>query len=204
VKENMILYFPLLLTILRIFLTPVFLVLLFAGKDYFAYSVLVFTIAALTDFADGYYARKYNVISNVGIYLDPLADKILIMSAFLSFSILEIVNFWIVLLIILRDVGITFLRTYMSNEGFVMQTSNIAKHKTVFQFFAIYLIFIFMFADFWLSDSLIPLVLKLFVDCAMYFVAVFTVWTGVLYILENKEFVSEVFSKKKKENSEDK
>ncbi len=185
-------------------MTPVFLVLLFAGKDYFAYSVLVFTIAALTDFADGYYARKYNVISAAGIYLDPLADKILIMSAFLSFSILKIVNFWIVLLIILRDVGITFLRTYMSNEGFVMQTSNIAKHKTVFQFFTIYLVFIFMFADFWLSDSLIPLVLKLFVDCAMYFVAVFTVWTGVLYILENKEFVREVFSKNKKEKSEDK
>jgi cardiolipin synthase (CMP-forming) len=192
----MIFYFPLFLTILRILLTPVFLILLFAGKEYFGYSVLIFTVAALTDFADGYYARKYNVISSTGIYLDPLADKILIMSAFLSFSVLSIVNFWIILLIILRDVGITFLRTHMSKRGFVMQTSSFAKNKTVFQFFSIYLVFIFMFTDLWLPYSLIPLVLKLFVDCTMYFVAVFTVWTGALYLIENKEFISEAFSKK--------
>lgn len=200
----MIFYVPLILTILRIFLTPVFLVLLFAGKDYLWQSVLVFSIAAFTDFADGYYARKYNVTSSTGSFLDPLADKILVLSTFLSFSLLKIVNFKIVLLIILRDIAVTVLRTAMIQEGFVMQTSSQAKNKTVFQFFSIYLVFIYMFSEIWLSDSTLTFVLKLFVDCTMYFVAVFSVWSGVLYFLENKAFINDVFSKKGKNDGEGK
>jgi CDP-diacylglycerol---glycerol-3-phosphate 3-phosphatidyltransferase len=204
VKVFMIFYIPLFLTILRIFLTPVFLVLLFASKDYLWQAVLVFSVAALTDFADGYYARKYNVTTSTGSFLDPLADKILILSTFLSFSLLKIVDFRVVLLIILRDIAVTVLRTSMMQEGVVMQTSSQAKNKTVFQFFSIYLVFIYMFAESWLADSTITFVLKLFVDCAMYFVAVFSVWSGILYFLENKEFLYDVFSKKGKNDDESK
>ena len=102
---------PNLLSLIRIILTPLFIILLFSNvpnAKFFA--LLVFAIAAITDAYDGYLARKYNQITPEGKFLDPLADKILVLSAFISFAFIGIIDFWMVGVIIFRDSFITGLR----------------------------------------------------------------------------------------------
>ena len=104
---------PNLLSLIRIILTPLFIILLFSdvpNAKFFA--LLVFAIAAITDAYDGYLARKYNQITPEGKFLDPLADKILVLSAFISFAFIGIIDFWMVGVIIFRDSFITGLRLW--------------------------------------------------------------------------------------------
>ncbi|MDP6628904.1 MAG: CDP-alcohol phosphatidyltransferase family protein, partial [Candidatus Marinimicrobia bacterium] len=95
---------PNILTFGRILLTPVFIVCLFddfAGAHIWA--LVIFIVASITDAYDGYYARKNNMVTDTGRFLDPLADKILVSSAFISFAIMNLIDFWMVGLIIFRD-----------------------------------------------------------------------------------------------------
>ena len=122
---------PNILTITRILLTPVFIMLLFYEHPYSNFwALVVFVIASITDAYDGYVARKYDLETDYGRFLDPLADKILVSSAFISFAVMEIVPFWMVGLIIFRDLFVTGLRMVMNQKGFIMQTSKSAKVKT--------------------------------------------------------------------------
>ena len=122
---------PNLLSLIRIILTPLFIILLFSdvpNAKFFA--LLVFAIAAITDAYDGYLARKYNQITPEGKFLDPLADKILVLSAFISFAFIGIIDFWMVGVIIFRDSFMTGLRWIISNRGFEFVTTNISKYIT--------------------------------------------------------------------------
>ena len=87
---------------------------------------MIFIIACVTDTYDGYYARKYNQITPEGKFLDPLADKILVSSAFISFAYLGIIEFWMVGLIIFRDLFVTGLRMVVEQRGLSLVTSLIA------------------------------------------------------------------------------
>ena len=112
---------PNLLTLFRIFLTPVFIVCLFEdfnGAQLWA--LIIFIIASITDAYDGYYARKNDMVTDTGRFLDPLADKILVSSAFISFAIMGLIDFWMVGLIIFRDLFVTALRLIMTSNGFTM------------------------------------------------------------------------------------
>src|SRR5690606_21497049 len=92
------------LTILRIILTPVFFILFILDNSiYKQLSLLVFIIAALTDWYDGWLARKFNYITSWGKFWDPLADKILTSSAFVGFVLIGIIDLWMVIIILLRD-----------------------------------------------------------------------------------------------------
>ena len=121
------------LTLFRIALTPIFIIFLFyEHPNAKLWALMVFLVASITDALDGYFARKHDQVTEQGRFLDPLADKILILSALISFAVLEIIPFWMVGLIIFRDLFITGLRVVMNNKGFQMVTSNIAKAKTSF------------------------------------------------------------------------
>ena len=112
-------------------MTPIFILFLFADYQYgHLIALLLFIIASITDAYDGYYARKYNQVTPEGKFLDPLADKILVSSAFISFALLNIIEFWMVGLIIFRDLFVTGLRMAMEKKGMSMVTSLIAKLKT--------------------------------------------------------------------------
>ena len=125
---------PNLLTILRIILTPLFIILLFSAYSSARFwALVVFVIAAVTDAYDGHLARKYNQVTEEGKFLDPLADKILVLSAFISFAFMEIIDYWMVGLIIFRDLFVTGLRFAMASKGLEMVTSGLAKLKTGFQ-----------------------------------------------------------------------
>ena len=147
-------------------------------------------MASITDAYDGYFARKYNQVTAQGRFLDPLADKILVSSAFISFAVLGVVEYWMVSLIIFRDLFVTGLRMVMEKNGFTMLTSKIAKAKTAIQITII--IFILLFIGFkgipfeWLK-VLFGIILKYqIIYYLTLIVTVFTVWTGILYLYNNR------------------
>jgi CDP-diacylglycerol--glycerol-3-phosphate 3-phosphatidyltransferase len=126
------------LTALRIGLTPLFLLLLFADTWYWkSLAFVVFSAASLTDFYDGKLARAGNQETSVGRFLDPLADKILVTSALIALTLDKMVNFWLVLPIVVRDILITGMRLYGLKRGRQMVTSRLAKWKTAVQLFTV-------------------------------------------------------------------
>ncbi len=133
-----ILNLPNCLTALRIGLTPVFLLLLFADVWYWkSMAFVVFALASLTDFYDGKLARRGNQVTPLGRFLDPLADKVLVTSALIAFVFDRMVNWWLVVPIVARDIFITFMRLYGLSRGRQMATSRLAKWKTGVQLFAV-------------------------------------------------------------------
>ncbi len=118
------------LTLSRIFLTPLLVVILltkFDGKE--IWGLAIFLLASATDWFDGYIARKRNTVTNFGMLLDPLADKLLIASAFISLVELKVVPAWIAVIIIGREIAVTGLRSVLALKGSAMPSSNLGKTK---------------------------------------------------------------------------
>ena len=182
---------PNILSLARIILTPLFIILLFADfKMAKVFALLVFAIAAITDAYDGYLARKYNQITPEGKFLDPLADKILVLSAFISFAFINIIDFWMVGIIIFRDLFVTGLRFIMSSRGFEFVTSNLSKYKTAFQLTIIILTLIFISIEGLDINIFIPTIVLIKEYKIIYiltaFTAIFTAYTGILYVFANR------------------
>ena len=124
------------LTIFRVILIPFFVFFLMAPyfEGYGNYIALViFVIASLTDLFDGKIARKYNLITDFGKFMDPLADKLLVCSALICFIELGLLPAWVVLIIIAREFIISGFRLVASDNGIVIAASYWGKFKTVFQ-----------------------------------------------------------------------
>jgi CDP-diacylglycerol--glycerol-3-phosphate 3-phosphatidyltransferase len=157
------------LTALRIALTPIFLLLLFADTWYWkSLAFVVFSAASLTDLYDGKLARAGNQETPLGRFLDPLADKILVTSALVALALNKMVNFWIVLPIVGRDILITGIRLYGLSRGKQMVTTRLAKWKTVAQLITVLFILLVIGVEetverfaanisFFLDDQLIQL-----------------------------------------------
>lgn len=136
-----ILNLPNLLTVSRIIATPVFLLLLFADVWYYrACSVIVFSAASLTDLYDGRLARSGGRVTEFGRFMDPLADKILVTSALVALAVGRVVHAWLVIPVVVRDVVITSMRMYGLYRGRMMETSTLAKWKTVVQLVTVIII----------------------------------------------------------------
>lgn len=138
------------LTIFRVILIPFFVwALLVAGDNYSIrlISLFIFCIASLTDMLDGKIARKYNLVTNFGKFMDPLADKLLVCAALVCLTSLNMVPSWITIIIISREFIISGFRLIAAENGVVIAASYWGKFKTVFQMFMI----IVMIADFPLS-----------------------------------------------------
>lgn len=129
---------PNVLTVTRIFLVPVLVVVLltkFPEKELIG--LAIFLAAAITDALDGYLARKRNQMTNLGALLDPLADKLLTVGAFVSLVELSVAPAWMVTIIISREFAVTGLRAISAQKGFTMAASNLGKVKMVSQIVAI-------------------------------------------------------------------
>ena len=182
---------PNILSLIRIILTPLFIILLFDDfKMAKVFALLVFAIAAITDAYDGYLARKYNQITPEGKFLDPLADKILVLSAFISFAYINIIDFWMVGIIIFRDLFVTGLRFILSSRGFEFVTSKLSKYKTAFQLTIIILTLIFISIEGLDINIFIPTIVIIKEYKIIYmltaFTAIFTAYTGILYVYANR------------------
>jgi len=133
---------PNLLSVLRIVLIPVFIYLIYIPTiTARIWALAVFVLASITDMLDGWSARKLNQETDMGIFLDPAADKLLVISALITFVILDpLIPLWMVLVIIARDVLITLMRYFAIRKGTGLRTSRFGKIKTAFQMFSIMLI----------------------------------------------------------------
>lgn len=188
--------FPNQLTILRILLTPVIVYFLtFQTLWAQGLAFILFFIASLTDWYDGYIARKSGAVSAWGRFLDPLADKILVLSMFIAFVAIGEVQLWMVIVIALRDVVITLLRIYAVQHQKPMATSVFAKWKTASQMAAIYLIFLYLILKQKIAlaggtNSWMQRMESIgFVDKVMYVVTLITATSGLHYLIENRHHV---------------
>lgn len=187
------------LTVLRILLTPLFVALLFsADPTSRQLSIFVFLLALLSDWYDGWVARRWGYITRWGTFLDPLADKIVTSAAFISFIYLDLVPGWTVWVIVIRDIVITFLRSYAEYKGKPFDTSKLAKTKTFLQFTVLFYILLLYVGR--TVDRLHPYqetIAVMLHPALIYFmmvcIALITVWTGVLYLLENRKTLHELY-----------
>ena len=161
------------LTTMRMILVPVFIVAYLAGFNYAA--AVIFIAASLTDFLDGYLARKYDLVTNFGKIMDPLADKLLVTSALICMVQTGVVPGWMVIVILAREFAITGLRSVAASEGIVIAAAWSGKVKTVTQMIAI----ILLLFDVWFLD--IPARIMLWVAVIM------TVYSGVEYIYKSRD-----------------
>lgn len=124
-------------------LAPLFVFLFLQDAFWWAaLSIPVFILAALTDYLDGFYARRYKVSSSLGIFLDPLADKTLTIAGFICIPFIDPLQFpwWIIVIIILRDIFVTLLRIWSDANGKTMITRYSAKIKTFVQMSFLYIV----------------------------------------------------------------
>ena len=189
------------LTVLRIILTPVFFILLLSEDVLLKQVALgIFLIAAITDWYDGWLARKFNYITNWGRVWDPLADKILTSAAFLALVILGQIELWMVMVILLRDFMITGLRIYSDYRNIAFPTSVYAKWKTFIQMvFLYYLLFVYVGS---LTKEIYSGNEKLFaillneklIYFTMLFITLLTLHSGLTYLIHNRTLIKKLFS----------
>lgn len=170
------------ITMLRIFMIPVFLVFLLVEFPYHMEAALaVFILASLTDKLDGYLARKYNMITDFGKFMDPLADKLLVTGAFLVLIQLGRIEAWIVFVILAREFAVTGLRSLAAAQNVIIAASNYGKMKTVIQIIAIIVL---------LLDNYPFSYLNFPMDVIMiYATLVITILSGFDYFIKNKQVI---------------
>lgn len=160
------------LTLLRICLIPVFVILMLSQvSNFFLISCIIFIIASITDFLDGKIARKYNLVTDFGKFMDPLADKLLVLSALICMIEYDLVAGWMVIIIVARELTVSILRAIAADNGKVIAASGGGKIKTTSQMIAIILLLIG--ANY--SNSQIVFVGTI----AMYIATIFTLYSGI-------------------------
>lgn len=178
------------LTLSRIFLIPIFILLLSIPFDWGAWDIgntelpvahfvaaLLFIVASATDWVDGYYARKYNLVTNLGKFLDPLADKLLVSAALILLIEMDLAPAWVVIIIISREFAVTGLRLVAAGEGIVLAAGGMGKIKTATQMIAIAVLLLHQFPFSYIG---IP-----FGTIMLYIALFFTVLSGIDYFIKN-------------------
>jgi len=142
-NRQQILSLPNGLTIIRVVAIPIILVLLFSsGRFYQIFTAFLFLLVAITDTVDGYLARRRGVVTTLGKFLDPLADKLLIVTALIALVPARAIPVWMVIVIVGREIAVTGLRGIAVSQGIVISASALGKYKTVFEVVSIsFLIF---------------------------------------------------------------
>ncbi|MFC1557755.1 CDP-diacylglycerol--glycerol-3-phosphate 3-phosphatidyltransferase [candidate division KSB1 bacterium] len=173
------------LSLLRIVLTPFFAYYLLSDDPNAIYvATAIFIVASITDWYDGYFARRFKRVTKWGKFLDPLADKILIATAFFVFWSLGYIALWVAIVILARDIIITLLRLYAIETRKPVVTSNLAKWKTFSQIFYICAaLLLFNLKSFISIDEQI---MYHSLEKAAFIVAILTLVTGIIYLVENR------------------
>ncbi len=181
-KYKKIVLTPNFLTLLRIFAVPIIIIfLLFDNRITTFFAALFFSIASITDFFDGYFARKYGLVSNLGKMLDPLADKLLISSIFIMLVSLDFMPAWVACIIIGREIAVTGLRCILVEHGEDVASSMLGKYKTGFQIAAAIPLTLH-YKYFGVDFKTIGMVM-------LYGALVFTVWSGIDYFIKSKKLL---------------
>ncbi|ERJ13596.1 CDP-diacylglycerol--glycerol-3-phosphate 3-phosphatidyltransferase [Haloplasma contractile] len=192
------------LTLSRIFLIPVFVVIPYIDafmKDVSLFNhsvmlgnliiVIIFAIASITDFVDGYVARKYNLVTTFGKFMDPLADKLLVTAALLMLVELGLLPAWVPIAILSREFMVTGIRLLAISEGKVIAASKLGKLKTVSQMIMILVLFIVdtPYKDL-INKPLSPAINSVNIILILLATSL-TVISGVDYFVKNKDIILE-------------
>jgi CDP-diacylglycerol--glycerol-3-phosphate 3-phosphatidyltransferase len=192
------------LTTARLIVIPFFLIFLLT-PDYFGYrylfALLLFLGASLTDHFDGKIARKRNQITDFGKFMDPLADKVLVLSAFVCFLQLGLTNAWVVIIVMFREFMVTFIRLVAAENGKVLAANKWGKAKTVSQMTAISAVLLFQFIQELIEKGVFPAFTVggsssasafAFAGNVLIWISVlFTVISGAIYLKENSALFRE-------------
>lgn len=184
------------ITVSRILLIPIFVIVMMFDFNWGTMELfgaelqvnifvgaLIFIVASATDWVDGYYARKYNLVTNLGKFLDPLADKLLVSAAFILLVEMGLADAWIVILIISREFAVTGLRLILAGQGEVVAANQLGKIKTWTQIVAICALM--------LNNTIFTLIGIPFDDIMLYVALFFTLWSGWDYFYLNRKVLTE-------------
>lgn len=181
------------LTVLRICMTPMFMAaMLIDFPHHYLASLVLFAVASVTDLIDGKLARKHNLITDFGKFLDPLADKMLTTAAFLAFIELKIGTgiVWITFIVLIREFLITSLRLISSGKGKVIAANMWGKCKTVSQMSSvIYILASQYFLSVFSVGQTVTDICNIITDIVLWTSALLTVISGIVYVKQNKEFI---------------
>jgi CDP-diacylglycerol--glycerol-3-phosphate 3-phosphatidyltransferase len=178
---------PNIITLIRIALIPVMAVLLLSpSKEAGFWAAAVFAVASATDWLDGYLARRLEIVTIFGKFLDPIADKLMVMAALIMVLPFNRVPAWMVLVILGREIIITGLRGIASSEGIVISASDLGKFKTIFQIVAI--LGLLLHYDYhWFFGIDHPYLYVNMQNVGMFYLwiaTVITIWSGVDYLVK--------------------
>lgn len=178
------------LTMLRVVLVPVFVaLLLWEGCPHrFLISGVVFAVAAMTDLFDGRLARKHDLVTDFGKFMDPIADKLLICAAYVVFVQLGYCSSWVMILILAREFAVTSMRLVAAGSGKVLAANNWGKAKTVSQMVAVGVVLLLQelrlvgWMPGWFPQELAQ-------ELIVWISVALTVASGVVYLVDNKRFI---------------
>lgn len=182
------------ITLLRICLIPLFMIFMLVDFSmgtitlfqkaipvHHFIAAFIFIAASVTDWIDGYVARKYNLITNLGKFLDPLADKILVTAALVSLVHHDMAPAWIVIIIISREFAVTGIRLIAAGEGDVIAASQLAKWKTTVQLIAIVVLLLYNVPFHLISFP--------FGELMLWLALILTILSGFDYFWKNKDLL---------------
>lgn len=189
------------ITIARILLVPIMMLMPYIGitaKTSFGLPIvniiilIIFLVASFTDYLDGHIARKKNIVTNFGKFLDPIADKLLVLAALVMLVEARIIPGWIPIIIAAREFMVSAIRMLVATEGKVIAASKLGKIKTVTQMVAISLAF--LDANYFMSFVCggltgFALILNILMSVAMILAVIATIWSGVDYFMKSKDVV---------------
>ncbi|PIP20529.1 MAG: CDP-diacylglycerol--glycerol-3-phosphate 3-phosphatidyltransferase [Candidatus Omnitrophica bacterium CG23_combo_of_CG06-09_8_20_14_all_40_11] len=189
------------LTLLRIILTFVFVFFLtFPFKGAWVLwakvtSLVIFIFAALSDFFDGRIAHQKNMVTDFGKLMDPIADKILVLAAFTAFVQMQLIDAWMFVIIVSREILITSLRLFALNKGKVLSATKTGKHKTFYQMIVIFLILGFIvfqeiMKNFFTWNPICESIFHRGIDFVMWFIVALTLYSGFSYLWENRKIIA--------------
>jgi len=179
------------ISMIRILIIPIMVVVYYIvptvapiGWNFYPWWLVVpslFVIASLTDFLDGYLARKLNLVTTFGKFIDPLADKLLVMTALIMLTTDGIIPLWITVIILSREFIVTGIRLVAAPTGKVIAASNLGKYKTASTMIALILLLMHPYGDWYYNIGIIILYIGL----------VLTVVSGIDYFIKNKHIITE-------------
>jgi CDP-diacylglycerol---glycerol-3-phosphate 3-phosphatidyltransferase len=177
------------LTLARLVLTAAFLLIFFIQVPLAnTFALVLFSVAGLTDYFDGKIARRDKLITNFGILMDPLADKILTCSAFIAFVERDLVPAWMVVIIVSRELAITGLRLLAASKQVVLAAEGYGKHKTISQIVAIVAILTLVSFPEWgsLGRAIFAWWVPEFTEVAKWATVILTFLSGAIYLWRNR------------------
>lgn len=167
------------LTMFRILLIPILVVVMMMSSDVkFLYALVIFAVASITDTLDGIIARKYNLITDFGKFMDPLADKLLVISMMICLIEVNVIPAWIVIIIVARELSVSIMRAIAAANGKVIAAAKSGKAKTVSQMFTI----VFLLLGRYLDNNIIIIIGNI----GLYVATALTLYSGWEYFYKNK------------------